>query len=97
MSTIGNLKKVSLLLFIVLAGAHILATLLVARGMVSRPLTLIQGTLDLPAILAGILYAFSSAKLYMEELGKDTKTFDLVAGILGGMALISAIVVNFFL
>lgn len=97
MNTVANVKKVSLLFFIAIAGAHILSTLLLAQGYISQPLTIINGTFDLPAILAGILYAFSSAKLYMEDLGKDTKTFDMIAGIFGGIALIGAVFVNFFI
>lgn len=96
MNTVANIKKVSLLLFIVIAGTHILSTLLLARGVSNRPLVLINETLDLPAILAGILYAFSSAKLYMEDLGRDTKNFDLVAGIIGGLLLAGAMFLNFF-
>ena len=95
MNTVVNIKKVSLLLFILVAGAHILSTLLLARGYTDRSLYLINGTFDLPAILVGILYAFSSAKSTMENLGKDTKTFDLMAGIFGGLILVGALLVNF--
>jgi hypothetical protein len=96
MNTVSNVKKVSLLFFIGLAGAHITSSLLLARGYGSQPLHIINGTFDVPAILAAVLYAFSSFKVYLEELGRDTMAFDMAAGVLGGIALIGAIVVNFF-
>jgi hypothetical protein len=96
MNTVRNVKKVSLLFFIALGGIHILSTLLLARGYDTQTLTLINGTFDLPVIFVGILYAFTSMKLYLEEMGKDTKLFDLLAGILSGTLLLGAAFVNFF-
>tara|TARA_B100000315_G_C14477647_1_gene541381 strand:+ start:865 stop:1158 length:294 start_codon:yes stop_codon:yes gene_type:complete len=96
MNTVANIKKVSLLFFIVLTGAHILSSLMLANEYFNDTMSLLNKTLDLPAILAGIIYGFTSLKLYLEETGKDTKIFDVVAGALGGIILIAAIYLNFF-
>ena len=96
MNTVANVKKVSLIFFLLLAGAHILSSLLLARGYMSNTLLMINGTADIPALLAGILYAFSSMKLYLEEIGKNTGIFDIVAGIIGGVIIIGAVYINFF-
>lgn len=93
--TLLNIKKVSLVLFLLLTGAHITAALLVSKGYDNTTLMLMYRTLDLPAILAGILYGASSVKEYLEALRKDTKVFDLVGGVLGGIMLIVALYLNF--
>lgn len=95
MNTVLNVKKVSLLLFLVLMGTHLASTLLLARGATTPTLTLLSETLDIPALIAGLLYGFTSAKLYLEETGRSTHLFDPIAGALAGLILIGAIYLNF--
>ncbi len=95
MNTISNVKKVSLLFFLVLTGAHIFSSLMLANDYFSDTMALLNRTLDIPAILAGIIYGFTSLKLYLEETGKDTQLFDMIAGAFGGIILIAAIYMNF--
>lgn len=90
-----NVKKVALLFFLVLMGGHILSSLMLANGYFSDTMTILNRTLDIPAILAGIIYGFTSLKLYLEDTGRDTQIFDMVAGALGGIILIAAIYLNF--
>lgn len=96
MNTIANLKKVSLLFFLILAGTHIVSSLLLAKGSENPTILILNEILDLPAILAGILYAFTSLKSYLEKIGKETKWFDTVAGCIAGIFLIVSIYFNFF-
>jgi hypothetical protein len=96
MNTVVNVKKVSLIFFIVLVGGHLFSTLMLANDYYSESMVLMNGILDIPAILSAIIYAFTSLKLYIEENGKSTKVFDLVAGIIGGIVLLAAIYLNFF-
>lgn len=95
MNTLLNIKKVSLILFLLLTGTHLASALLVAKGYDNTTLTLLYRTLDLPAILAGIVYGASSVQEYLKDLKKDTKLFDLVGGVLGGIMLIAALYLNF--
>lgn len=95
MQTLLNLKKISLILFLVLTGAHLASALLVAKGYDNSTLLLLYRTLDLPAILAGIVYGGSSVQEYLQALKKDTKIFDVVGGVLGGIMLIAALYLNF--
>ncbi len=97
MQTLLNVKKVSLILFLVLTGTHIASALLVAKGYDNTTLLLLYRTLDLPAILAGIVYGGSSVQDYLAALKKDTKIFDIVAGVVGGIMLIVALYLNFLL
>lgn len=96
MNTVENVKKVSLVFFLVLTGAHLLSSLMLANGYAAKPMTLVNNSLDIPAILAGILYAFTSAKRYLEDIGKDNMTFDITAGVVGGLLVIGSLVLNFF-
>jgi len=95
MHTTQNIKKVSFLFFLAFTGAHLASTLLLARGYHTAVLELINGIFDIPAILGGILYAFTSLKLYLEEIGKKTDHFDLIAGVIGGIILIGILYINF--
>ena len=97
MNTLANIKKVSLLFFIVFGGTHLLSSLMLANGYFSDTMRLLNGTFDIPAILSGLLYGFISLKIYMEDLGKPTKTIDLVAGILGGLTVLILVYVNFLI
>ncbi len=97
MNTVANVKKIALLFFILFTGAHILSTLMLANGYFSDTMRILNGTLDIPAILSGLLYAFTSLKLYLEDMGKHTKMLDIAAGILGGLILIALLYVNFLL
>ncbi|MBT5016474.1 hypothetical protein HN748_05085 [Candidatus Peregrinibacteria bacterium] len=97
MNTVANVKKVALLFFILFTGGHILSTLMLANDYFSDTMRILNGTLDIPAILSGLLYGFTSLKLYLEDMGKHTKPFDLVAGILGGIILLALLYVNFLL
>ncbi len=97
MNTVLNIKKVSLLFFILFGGAHIFSSLMLANDYFSDNMRLLNGTLDIPAIICGFIYAATSLKLYLEDMGKSTKTFDLVAGVIGGLILIALLYVNFLL
>ncbi len=97
METLLNTKKVSLILFLLLTGTHLASALLVAKGYDNNTLLLLYRTLDLPAILAGIVYGGSSVQEYLAALKKDTKIFDVVGGVLGGIMLIAALYLNFLL
>lgn len=95
MDTITNVKKVSLIFFLALTGTHVLSSLMLANDYFDRIMVIVNGTLDVPAIIAGLIYAFTSAKLYLEEIGKDTKIFDMVAGIVAGVILMAVLYLNF--
>ena len=97
MNTLDNIKKVSLLFFIIFGGTHLVSSLMLANNYFSDTMRLLNGTLDIPAILSGLLYGFISLKIYMEDLGKPTKNFDLVGGVLGGIIVLALIYVNFLI
>ena len=97
MTTVANVKKVSLLFFLALTGTHLFSSLMLSRGYLQTPMTWVNQSFDLPALLAGVLYAFTSFKLYLEELGKSSQWFDLVGGIIAAAVVMAGIVLNFFL
>ena len=97
MNTTANVKKVAFLFFLAFMGTHLLTTLLTSNGYAWTILPILRNSLDLPALISGILYAFASMKLYFEEAGKKTELFDLIAGIVGGVLLVGAVVVDFFI
>lgn len=95
METVVNLKKVALVFFLSLTGIHLFSSLMLTQGYLESPMNWIQKGLDLPAILAGILYAFSSLKVYLLETGKTHPAFDILGGVLAAALFITAIVLNF--
>ncbi|EKD92759.1 MAG: hypothetical protein ACD_28C00337G0006 [uncultured bacterium] len=97
METVLNVKKISLLFFLILTGTHLFSSLMVSRGYDSPTISILNGVLDIPTILAGILYAFTSLKLYLEQLGKSTKLFDVIAGMMSGFLLIIVLYLNFLI
>lgn len=97
MNTVLNIKKVALVFFIIFGGGHIFSALMLANGYFSDTMRLLNGTLDIPAIICGLLYGFTSLRLYMENNGKPTKNFDLIGGILGGIIVLAIIYINFLL
>lgn len=97
MDTVLNVKKVSLLFFLTITGTHLFASLMIANGYSEKWIQTLSGVLDLPAILAGVLYAFTSSKLYLEQIGKPTHIFDVIAGIIAGIILILSFYFNFFI
>jgi hypothetical protein len=97
MNTLANIKKVSLIFFIAFGGTHLLSSLMLANYYFSDTMRLLNGTLDIPAVISGLLYGFTSLKLYMQDLGKPTKSLDLVGGIIGGITILILIYVNFLI
>ncbi len=95
MDTLLNLKKISLILFLMLTGTHLASALLVSKGYDNATLLLLYRTLDLPAILAGIVYGGSSVQEYLQALKKNSQIFDVVGGVVGGIMLIAALYLNF--
>lgn len=92
---IQNIKKVSLILFIVLTGAHLYSTLALNAGYSTQWLSAIYNGFDIPAILIGLTYALSSFKDNLETHQKTSKSFDIAAGILLGITLITLLYLNF--
>lgn len=95
METVMNLKKVALVFFLALTGLHLFSTLMLSQGYLETPMQWIQRGFDLPALLAGILYAFTSLKVYFLESGKAHGWFDITGGIVGAGLFITALVLNF--
>ncbi|HCW32459.1 MAG: hypothetical protein UT55_C0023G0008 [Candidatus Peregrinibacteria bacterium GW2011_GWE2_39_6] len=96
MNTILNVKKVSLLFFLVLTGTHIFSSIMLTKGYSNQTILLLNETLDIPTILSGLIYAFTSLRIYREQLQKSTHWFDIVAGLIAGIILALTLYFNFF-
>lgn len=73
-----------------------MVALMLGKGYTGQLLSALYGALDIPAICAGILYGFTSLKMILEKMNKNTHLFDIVAGIVGGIIFMAILYINFF-
>lgn len=97
MSPLHNIQKVSLVFFAAIGLAHIVSGLFVANGYAIRQANIINQALDIPFIIAAMLYFYSSLKLGLLKAEKYPPVLDTVFVILGFAVIIAIIGINLFL
>lgn len=71
--TLQSIAGVSFLFFVVLGGLHISTSLLLAQDVINTPTHLIWNALDLPFLLAALLYGTSQLSLSLEDITGSLK------------------------
>ena len=95
--TTKNLHKVCLLLFLILGALHLASSLMIVNGYFLAESTLVNRTMDIPLILSGIGYGFTSLKLNLSQNNIFQKILNGII-ILLSLGIISLLVyINFFL
>lgn len=97
MSPLHNIQKVSLIFFTIIGLAHIVSGLFVANGYFIRPANFLNQALDIPFIVAAMLYFYSSLKINLLKEEKYPPVLDTIFVILGFGVIIAIIGINLFL
>jgi len=96
METLSNIKKVSLLFFIVIGLLHIGSNLFIANDMYLKEAIILNRTLDIPFVITSLIYGLSSLRI---ALARKEKTHRMLDAVLAGTIIVIFIVligVNLF-
>lgn len=92
--TLTNIKKVSLIFFLVITTLHLATNALIDNRIFLKESLIINKTMDIPMLLTGMIYAFSSLRLNLTDPDKDHKTLDILLISLIIIAFIGLIIIN---
>ena len=96
MKSIENIKKVSLIFFIVTGILHLGSSMFIANGFLLKQAFILNKTMDIPFIITGLIYGFSSLRQNFAEPDKPHKTLDIILISIIIVALIGLIAINLF-
>jgi len=85
MDTIQNIKKVSILFFIIIGTLHIGSTLFISNGFYLKRALIINKTLDIPFIITGLIYGLTSLRI---SLAQEQKSHTILDTILAGSIIV---------
>lgn len=94
MNTIENIKKVALVFFIITGILHIGSSAFIANQFHLKEATIINKTMDIPFIVTGLIYGFSSLRLALTDQGKPHKTLDIILISVIILILVGVILIN---
>jgi len=75
--TLINIKKVSLVFFILTGLIHLGSTALISNSIYLKQAFILNRTMDIPVVLTGLIYAFSSMRLSLTDPNKKHKVLDI--------------------
>lgn len=96
METIKNIKKVSLIFFVITGFLHLGSSVFIANNAALKTAEIINKTMDIPFILTGLLYGFSSLRINLSDPEKNHKTLDIVLISVIIVILLAVIGINIF-
>lgn len=94
--TLRNVQKISLIFFIVIGFAHIISNMLIADQLYLSLSHLIGRILDIPFIVTGLLYGFSSLRLALANDDKKHTILDTTLAIIACIIFLAAVIINIF-
>ncbi|PKL36987.1 hypothetical protein CVV38_03830 [Candidatus Peregrinibacteria bacterium HGW-Peregrinibacteria-1] len=97
MNTIENFKKISLILFVITGTLHFTSSIMIANDIWTSTNIIISRSLDIPFILTGIIYGFSSLRLKLTDPNKPHKILDSTYIALTVIILLALIYINIFI
>lgn len=92
--TITNIKKVSLIFFIISGLLHLGSSMLIANELFLKQSYILNKTMDIPLILTGLIYGFTSIRLSLTDPEKTHKVLDISLTSIIILVLVGLIVVN---
>ncbi|MFA6024491.1 MAG: hypothetical protein WC777_04745 [Candidatus Gracilibacteria bacterium] len=92
---VQNLAQVSLYFFVFFGALHIGTSLLMANGAINRADTLIFNVLDLPFLLAALVYGSARFSLALEPIVGDLKKSFITCGSFAFLFFLTALYFNF--
>ena len=93
-TTIQNIKKVTLVFFIITGLAHLGSSVLIANNIYLKTAFIINKTMDIPFILTGLIYGFTSLRLSLTNPSSKHKTLDIILIAIIMLALAGLIAIN---
>ena len=96
MKTTENIQKVSVIFFIIIGLAHIITGLMAANGYFPEPTSLISRVLEIPFIVIGMIYGFSSLKLIVASREKKHKILDTIFVSIVAVVFVAIVTINIF-
>jgi hypothetical protein len=97
MKTIENIKKITLIFFIITGLAHLGSSIFIANGLHLKIAELINKSLDIPFIITGLIYGLSSLRLSLVDPKKPHKILDRIIILIIIVILLGLIAINIFL
>ena len=94
METFKNIKKVSILFFVVIGFLHIGSSLFIANDIYMKEAFIINRTLDIPFIITGLIYGFSSLRISLASQEKSHRILDAVLAIAIILIFLGLIAIN---
>lgn len=92
--TLINIKKVSLLFFLITTAIHLASSALINNRIFLKESLILNKTMDIPLLLTGMIYAFASLRLNLTDPEKNHKALDIFLISLIIIALIGLIIIN---
>ena len=96
METLKNIKKVSILFFIVIGILHIGSSLFIANNLYLKESILVNKTLDIPFIVTGLIYGLTSLRLSLAKQEKSHRILDAVLAATVIVIFLALIAINLF-
>ena len=94
MKTIENIKKVSLVFFIITGIAHLGSSILIANDLILKQAEIAIKIMDIPFILTGLIYGFSSLRIALTKPDKSHKKLDILLIAIIILVLIGVMIIN---
>lgn len=92
--TLTNIKKVSLVFFIITGLVHLGSTALISNALYLKQAFILNRTMDIPLVITGLIYAFSSVRLSLTDPGKKHKILDISLVLIIMLALSGLLFLN---
>jgi len=77
MKTIENIKKVSLIFFVITGIIHFTSGIFIANEIFLKEAGILNKTMDIPFILTGLIYGFSSLRISLTNPTEKHKILDI--------------------
>ncbi len=97
MKTIENIKKVSLVFFILTGVAHFTSSIFIANSLYLKETLIINKIMDIPFLITGMIYAMASLRLGFSDHEKDHRKMDIALLVIIVLTLIGLILINLVL
>lgn len=94
-NTLLNIKKVSLIFFIITGFLHLGSSLLITNKLFLKEAFILTKTMDIPFVLTGLLYGFSSLRLSLTDPSALHKKLDIFLISVIIIVLLGLIIINF--
>ncbi|MBD3330038.1 hypothetical protein GF354_00740 [Candidatus Peregrinibacteria bacterium] len=97
METIQNIKKVSLVFFIVSGLIHLSSAMLLANEIAVKYAFIVNKIMDIPFIITGMVYGLSSIRLKLFDPEKDHKIVDTAFLVVTILTMVGLLTINLVL